>query len=778
MNHRAWSRCTALAILLLTTPLRAQHTTGPAHDNTDRSTATWLVDSARDYGHARAGQPSQSDAQIVLALMRAAARIDPKDPEPHRWQADILEALGQNEQALNALGEYVKLDTRDVTAKLEWIARSVERRQTIEERQRFVAEQLKRATGQPLVAADAHRRLAEIALTRFDRPAARKHIQAALELALYDPAVNRLAYAIFDDAGQRPDRIAAALRLIAANPLDVDVVWQLGRLLDDLSLHRQAQTWYTYALDVFRTANPDTQPPVEYLFDLARSHVDGGDPQSALEGCGECLRADPTYVRPRLLMIHVLRKLGHGERALAQIRDVGQHYAKHHKRVVETREPRLATEMAWFYALYDPQPDQAMRFAKIAMDQPTPSESARRAYGFAALAKKDMPRAENALKDLAPTDQMAAVGLARVYLASKRAHLIVPLLQRAAEIRATGVAHDEIAKLLEDNGLAVPPVPDHPEIRKRLDRFDRTPLQYYKHPDKFLRITARFVKPTLTPTDPWAVSFELTNTGPFVITLGRGMMVSPDLILSAVSAGDRDRQFPDFLLITLDRTPILQPGQSVATVQTVDIGPLRKVMTTTPQVTQAVRLRGILDPRQTPDGRWTRRFCGLDMPPAEANRPAVDASPKAIAAYQDALMADRPAQAVQAAAVLSALLAEELARKKGKLEHKARPLDADTVLDHLLRATARTDGDPIIRARLIESFRRLELTSPVVKGLAPALSDPHWLVRLITTWLFAQKQGPPFAKVVQKTATHDPDPLVRTFAAAYLEKLQQPPPNR
>ena len=765
----------AFACLALGLSLSAQQATQPSEQPLVRSPAKWLVDLARDHGHGLQGRPGPHDIQIVLTLMRAAARLEPNAPEPCRWQFDILEDVGQPETALAELHRYVQRDPTDITARLRWIGLTIRSLQTIEDRQRFVRERLSEADDQPLIAGDAHRRLAEIALTRSDRADARKHIQTALKLAPCNVAANQLAYQILTTPDDREDRVRSALRLIAANPMQISLIWQLANLLDGLSLHSQAQFWYAYALDVHRAANPGKDPPAGHLFDLAQSRAAAGDLEAALKDCAQAIALEPRHVRARLLMVHILRKLRRGELALAQIRAIAEHYRSLTDRVVKTRDVPLATEMAWFYALYDPQPDQAMRLAKIAMGRPDPSKDARRAYGFAAIAKNDLPEAERALKDLAATDQMAAVGLARVYLATKRAHHAAPILLQAARLRGSGVAYDEIAQMLQANGLTVPPVPDYPNIRKRLADFDRTPLEYYKKPGRFLKLAIRFVQPHLQPAEPWYVLFQLTNVGPFSITLGHQMMLSPQVLVSVTTSGDRVRQFARYLVVDLERTPVLRPGQSVRLIQTIDIGPLRDAMMTTPQAAQEVVIGGILDPVRSPKGEWTHRLGGLAAPVSKTMKRTADASESAVADLKAAMESGPPAQAIRAGAVLASLLAESQAKRNRQLGYEAMPIDGPSVSDAMIKAAMRRDRHPVIRARLIESFRDVKLTNPMIRKLSGGLSDKDWLARMMTVWLLAEKQGAVFETVARRTARSDPDPLVRDLAAAYVAKWQHRP---
>ncbi len=757
----------------------AQEASSQSADTTPSpSPAKWLVDQARDYGHGLRNQPTLPDLNIVLTLMKAAARLDPNASEPYQWQTELFENLDRSQDVTTALGEYARRAPDDQNAALRWIGLRVADMQTIEDRRRFIEQQLQQAADRVFIAADAHRRLAEIAFTRADQAGAQKQIDEAMKLTPWDPATIRMAHEMSGaDPNDPLPRVRVALRLVAANPMQINLVWQLATLLDDLAMHREAQFWYAYALEVHKAANPGKDPPVEFLFELARSQAGAGEAELAIKTCVDAARINPRYLRARLLMIHLLRKVGRSEAALEQIRTIADNYAKSGEQVLQGRDIRSASEMAWFYAMYAAEPDRAMKFAQVATSAPSPSPDALRSLGFAHLLTKNLEEAERVLKPLSSTDQMAAVGLAKVYIAAKKPTQAIPVLLTAARLRPSGIAYDEIARLLRENGASLPPPSDRSEVRKLLADFDRAPLEYYRQPAKSLRLALSFTQTRIAPGDPWFVRFELTNTGTFPITFGDEMMVSPTLLLSLAASGDRDRQFPHYMLVHLDRLPALQPGKSIRMIQSVDIGPVRRALGQTVHVSQEIALGGLLDPVQSPEGQWTHRLGGLVAVPVKATRLAVGATPQYVAELQSALTSQKSDEVLRSATLLTALLAEQDALRDGSLAYKDKvsPIDETAVFRALFEAIARQDKEPAARAQIIESFRRIRWRDTLTKPLAPYLSDSHWLVRLMTAWLFAHKQGPGFATVARHLSTTDPEPLVRDLLAAYKEKWDQRP---
>jgi len=739
----------------------------PASPSRAESPGKWLVDLARHDAALRQAAPTDADAVHVLTLMQAAARVEPALPEAYYWQYDLLSRLNRHARALDALDNYVRLQPDDLVARLRWIELRIEQAQTAEDRINFCCNLLERDDLPALVRSDLHRHLAVLAYGRGEDQVADQHLELAVKLCPHNIAAARLAVEMGRQNGKAIAQVRMILSLIAASPARLDLLWQLGQLLDDLSLHTQARSWYEHALAMHRRSHPDSPPPAPHLFDLARGLADGGELRKAVEVCEQAIEADPPYTRARLLLWHVASKLGQDDLARQQLDAVDQQYQQRHAAVVQQRDWRAAARMAWFYAIYRPQPERAMQLAALAAAASQSHPEAMRAMGFAALAADDFDKAVEVLKPMAETDQTAALGLARAYLGKGQKTDALAVLDRAAKMRYSGLIFEQIADLLTQNQQPVPPPPDRSDVVKLLSEFDRRVLEFAEDPDKFIELTVRPADDlaSVPLSGPWLMRFELRNIGQVPVTLGADLMVNPEVLVSIVDQADRERRFDNACVVWLNRTPLLLPDQSVVVTQSIDVGPIRVISRRSPQLEHHLDVEAIVCPTQTQEGSWVCDVGGVRAQPLRLVRPHLTASPEQV----DALIAattmgplDLRCRAVDS---LGSLLAEAQLLSAAAIEYGAMPVDVESIRNTL--QVRLMDDEPLIRARVLSALHVARLDDELVRLAGRALSDSHWLVRMMAVRLLADKHKSKFAPVVDTLMDADADPLVRQLCRTY-----------
>ena len=541
----------------------------------------------------------------------------------------------------------------------------------------------------------------------------------------------------------------------------------LARELDELSLHDLAWPWYRLALRSL--SGSDVQ------LDFAESLIDGGQPNEAIRPARQVITTEPNNTRAHLLLARVGRKLGRDEltrQSLAAVRAV---YDRLGPQVFTRRDPEQAATIAFYFAYYERDAGQAEAFIRIA--EPTEQSSAmvRLAAGHSALLAKRHTDVDRFLAPLADTSQLAALGWAESLLARDEQARAVEVLARAAALRYSGDAFDRLASLLKRTGHPVPSRPSHDDVRTLLDNFDSRMMYYVREPARYLRLTLSFSPPRPVPGDRWRCRFILENIGPFPIALGRDLMVSPVVVLSAIVHRQPAERIDNFLAIPLTGQLLLAPGQRVERVRTVDVGPLRRALDRQPSnpVGSAIAdlnkkiivdFTALLDPRPTDDGRLTHGPGGLEtLAPVRVESLGVATSPAAI----NRMMADLQTGSVDV--------------RRQTIQRAARWLTADTRGPvtvarriHARLLAALTDPDWRVRAAATDAVGRIEPSRLDTRQLAQRLSDRHWVVRMLAVHRFAAHQGPVFAPVARRLARHDPDPLVRRLAQAHLHAWAKP----
>jgi tetratricopeptide (TPR) repeat protein len=819
-----------IAALAAVAGVHAQPATAPAPAQTESATGIpvrtpgkWLVDLGRDYPLTPQASLTDADAELTLAFMQAAARIEPTLAEAYFWQPDLLRALHRENEATDALGQYVRLEPDDWSAHILWIAAKTDTFQTIEERVRFWEERLKQPNLPGEVASDLHRRIAAYYYNRRDTANAKTEITQALRLfpqsllaqklqlaMAFEPRTSTLTSGATTRAGEGreerasiPDDPAGQLRfaldIVRVSPAQWTSAWDVAKLLDSLSMEREAQPWYQHALAMFQRANPGQNVPGELLLEMAASQIDAGMFEAADKLIEDVIKTGRDGAIPRLLLARSAKRrstlygttratsapnLPQETKRFTNWADVTQKqlalareaYEADWRRVKARPDHDLAAEMAWFYCVDDPNVDRAYELAQVAMHALSPSPLARRAFGYAAAQKGQLAEAQKVLDPIAETDPWAAVALATVKEKSGDNKAAIELLTHVAERNRSGQVFQEVASRLAKLGAPIPPPPTNANVRQVLASFDQTMLLFPTDPGKFVELTVTPLVPAsgvLLPGEPLWCRLILKNTGTFGIAIGKDLMVNPIVPLLAKSTGDRERNFEDLVRIMVDRRQWLSPGESIVITQTIDIGPLRSALIGTPQVTQTIDIAPLLNATYVPEQQtWSPGFLRpFAANPAHIVRKGASPDDPGPTGLQETLKAARTGTVPRRAEALDRLmmwLAEQEHLRAGRLNYDARPVDTEA----LRAAVQERFNDPAweVRAHLAEALRWVTLDKDFARLASGMLSDSNGLVRMLTVRLFADHQKAQFDKVAAYFAQSDPDPLVRAVATAVRQR--------
>lgn len=742
--------------------------------------AAWLVQLGRHHGHLVGRDDPQRVTLHVLGLMKAASEIDPSAAEAWLWQYDLYSRMGRIDEAREALSNYVRLDPRDESAALQHLALVLMSLQTAEARGAYLTDRLKQTNLPRSLQSDIHRRLAHYFRERGDNAEASRQIERALRLMPMNQAARELAYEMFSETEPLLQRVELALQLVRINPMQVNVLWELGQLLDAAGLHNEAQEWYQRALDVHRRATDDAIP-AESWFDLAVSYAASGRDTDALSALQQALKDRPDDVPSKLLKVHVAQRAGRDNPDLlrtaeAELHALSDMYDAQYEKVQTERDYHRAADMAWFYAATQPDPRRALETAELAMSAPFPDSLTRRSYGFALLLNKRVEEAAEQLKQLADSDQMAALGMARALLALSRREEAIAALKQGVAQRHGGMAYDRLCEELRNLGETPPPAPSYPSVVEALERFDRRIFDFHKRPSDTLKLTLQFVDDPLPPVGPIRVRVRLENINPpdsFAVTMGDGLMVQPVVVLTARISGREKREFLHFSEVLLNRRPVLVPGDAVEQVVAVDVGRFRYELIRTCTFTEEIELNSLFDPIRTAQG-YTAGLGSVSSLPIRATRTGLSVEPAALSALVQQAKSGSALERMEAAARLGGLIA---ARDlyPGTFPG-ADAMSAAGIDEALFKLT--DDPEWSVRMAAVDA---VSWGRPLVKTVAPRLAarvnDPHAAVRLMGVRLFAGLQRKQFQDALDALSRSDPSPAVRLVAESYVTRVQTSQPR-
>ncbi len=722
-------------------------------------TARWLVHLAAHQGHMTGRADPRAASLHVMALLRAAIAADADCRDAYFWLYDIEQRMGRIAEARSALEQYVRLTPDDAVARIRLLDIKLESCQTGEARASLLSEELKSPFLPRAYESEVHAHLARYHYERRESGLAARQIEAALLKNPLNIPARRLAYDMFGETEPALQRVEMALQLIASNPSQANLVWDLAEFLDRMSLHLHAQEWYNRAIEIHRQSNSGPVPP-EFWHKLAVSYASAQDYENAVRAATEALNVQPGLHMARLLRSHALDRLGRKSEARKDVDDVEAAYTARIREAVENNAYDLAAEIAWFFCYHRPDPKKALQLAEIAMGDPAPSSLARVAYGFALRLNDRRDEAITALRPQAAVDQLAAYELARALIESGDTQAARTILQKAATLQYSGIAYSLICELLEDQGETPPQPPLNSGVVTALEKFKRDVFDYYRRPWDFIHFSIRPVgQPGIA--GPVEVAIRIENIGPFPITFGEGFMARPLVAISATVRDTAADTFSNYTQALLNSTPMLLPGEAIEKTVAIDVGPVRTRLIENALTTLPIEVSAVFDPVYV-EGKLAAGLGSITALPLFIERIGLDSSPRGIDAVFAAARSGLTQDRLLAAECIGALMATAELDRSANID--SNTIDqCNTILAELL-----TDNDWTVRARAIVAAGWSPLDPRVTMAAAPLVRKENSITRMLAVRLFAQQHGAKFRRVVETYSKTDEVDYVRLIAASFL----------
>lgn len=728
------------------------------------SIGDWMVDLARHHGHLLGRTEPRKASMRVLALLEGAQSVAPDNAQAAFWSFDILSRLGRTDSALAALKTYVRLNKSDDAARIRLTDLEMAGRQTAQERGDYLKKQLGETGLSRIVESDLRTRLAEYHYENGENDVAGEQIARALRLNPMNVAARRIGYELFGETEPALQRVELALQMVSANPTQSNLIWDLAEFLDQLSMHKEAQTFYTRAIEVHEAGSKGPVPPTFYA-KLAMSYASSGDYPAAIKAAEQSIKQSPQFNMARIIKAYALRKSGDTQAADQEIEFAQTSYEARIAEVTQSGKADEAAEIAWFYAYHKPDKVKALSLAKVAMASKDAGSLAHLANGYALHANDLTDEAIAELEPLAEVDQFAALELAKIYAEKNQPARARTLLAKAATLQYSGVAYEAISDQMKELGETPAPVPDRKPLKEAVAQLNQRMFEFIRRPGEFLEFSLRFADAEPAPSAPIRVVLKLKNKSPFAITFGEGFMVRPLAAISAKVGEAEPAMFGSYLQVMLNERPVLWPGDSFEKITTIDIGPIRDYLTQTIGREQAIELTALLDPIYQ-DEHLVAGPGTIIAAPVTTRRPGLDLTTTGIAAIINRSgSADAGVRAATADAV-GAILATAGGKFGGI------PGGVDTVKLRTTLATLLADPNLLVKAHALVAAGGSALDDATTVAAAPAIQDSRTAIRLLAVRLFAERQGGKFSKALDALATSDTDRSVRMMARSYLNDSQ------
>ena len=727
------------------------------------------VQSAMLSGLARCDAHCQEpDILAVATMLQAARRLDKSNSEAAELLAESLEVLGDISGALSALDDYAAMAPDNEVALAKGISLGLESLQTSEDRRTYLWRLANQANLPQGVAGAVYQELAQLSFEAAEeQEAGRQFLSQAMSVDPYNLPARQKMLELMGAEAKAPQRIGLLAQMVRINPLRLQVVWDFANTLDETGLHKEAQKWYKYAIGAHLAGAGGSEVGAGELLDLAASYVLSQDHDKALLVLNRIVGQNPEQVSVYIWLARAASGLGQVEQA--------QNYLLTAEKLLlgqsqgNPDELIAANQLAWFYLQDKADKNKALEWAEKAVALDPQDNRAQLCLGLALLANGDTDQARAKLEPLAENDPWARLGMIRIQLAGE--HTEEEIQQALGQALGqhsggwVGLAGRELAKAhnIDMSGIEQFLQRNRQGINNQLGKPAEL-RDFYRHPQDYLFLKLRPRKPEFSYREPLMLDISLTNMGSMAITMGPGMMLDPQLVLSARLSGGLQRDLKDDF-VSLYKKRKLNPGEGLSTTLRLDRGEFRRLLRACPQETVTIRLSCILDPQVVGQDEYLPSLGGQVSKEVLLVRYGFQPSTEAMnQVYR--LLKDGPVRSrISSAILLGDLLANSQSPRAVPEARMPRAIDEQQVTAALMEIARAADWR--VRAWLGEALQSVRLNTQLSEALADQIRDPHWFVRFMAVRAVGQR-GQRWTEILQRVAQTDADDLVRQMAGCYI----------
>lgn len=726
------------------------------------STPELLVDLARDYGLNVGTSRTSADAAHAAVLLQAAVRLNPRSSDALALLAElhVADSAGAADPWLERL---IAADPGHEGALRCWLMQGPPARMTPDRRLAWLDARLAEPRP-PSALALMQAQRAAVSLDQLDADAARRHLELALRTWPDCPDAVMLSLPLMTADTTPVARLTVLLRALVLSPHSALLAWEVGYVLHNAALPREAQPFFDYAIRRNVGAAAEDALGVNELIRVSQNLLLAEKDDDALALAESVANSFPESLTAQMHVHWMYVRAGRTESAEAVLDDMQTRAA----RIVAPQGTPVGqvAEAAWFHCRLDPQPQRAMALASDAVGRAPNDAFARRALAWAQAAAGRTEEAERTALPIARDDPYAACLVARLRRDADRdaARSVIESLRVRPLI---GPAREAIDALDLGIEFARPTGEPPPEIAGALAAFPRELLDADVSPAPFVSADARFLDVSVDVGEPWVVEFSLTSKAKFPIALGPAGLLNPTLLVSLRMEGDRTREFPALHSLHFDRSLVLAPGATLTLRRTVDVGPPRRISRQSPQQLHRVVVEAVMDPRLV-DGRWRPGPQGVPLRTVAMNRLPQQTNAGALDALFRGLTGQQNEQRFQSLEALAELLGEAQRGRARSLGYSASPVPEERIVGALIAALSA--DSPETRARAMDSLMTCGLDVRMFEAVRANLAHADWLVRFMAVRVLA-RQGAAFREEASRIATSDGDELVRELARSYVEIL-------
>lgn len=434
-----------------------------------------------------------------------------------------------------------------------------------------------------------------------------------------------------------------------------------------------------------------------------------------------------------------------------------------------------AEQMAWFYTFALKDVDKALDYANKAYSQDTNSVAASSILAYLLTENDQVELAESIIKD-SGKNQIAEITQAKIFLKHGKRDEAIALLKESIEKNPSTLESFLAKDILIENGSEYVPVSNTGEFLATVQRsFENNVVPEFLVPNERISLQFSLKGSKFAYDQDFGGQIVITNKSIEPFKINDNCMIKGNIRIDARISGDLDKAIPE--LITMQTTPsqVVQAGRSLAINVNLVSGELKKALLTHPQASLDITFKAYIDPVEDDNGVVSNGLAGMKPAEITVKRSAVELSPEFLQNRFSSLAKGKQGQKITICRLFAGLLMEQQAMANRAPMYKYMygewmpKMLKSAIISNL------TSDDWIVRTNSLAAIYDLKLDYQLVDVVSENLNETHWPTRMMALIILKNTSGEKFNSVLNWTAKHDPNPMVREMATALGAAQPQEP---
>ncbi|NIA17166.1 MAG: hypothetical protein GWO86_02340, partial [Planctomycetes bacterium] len=580
---------------------------------------------------------------------------------------------------------------------------------------------------------------------------------------------SKLTFAkLLELVGQSQDRVVILIQLrnmMILNPLDLEAAMSFARAAEDLMLHSVSAAGYRYCADLFAYLYPNMPLPrslylpwLQSCYNMRgnqiqfREVIDRVRRQGGFDILAEAIAAKSALkIADTIAADNIFRRIDAEAHAVASTTDTSP------------GEWDRFAELAWYYSLIKPDEQKALTWATKAYEAEPNSLNVASIFAYALKINDQDALAEPIAEQMQKQNQMAAITKALI-VGGDDAGSAIEILKSAIDIEPASLEAAYAKTLLLKYGSEYIEPYDLAALTTMLEvKFGIPVVAEFLSPEKIISTKLSAGNVVFSYGRTIAVDIIITNTSSQPLVISDEGLFTGNIRMDARITGDMKVNMPRLIFKKIRPSQPIKAGNAISVPLEIMPGQFGKLLNEHPQARLKIELTAYLDPVADANGNISS---GIDIAPAKLAFQRRKLSLDLIYIQQklDAISTGHYGQKVKSAKLFANLLAEQQSMaESGPLY---RLIYAEPVLFKSALARIMDESEWNIKLQTMAALLPLKLDYGLVEAVSEQLSNKNWPVRLMAVFTLAKSQQQNFQQVIDWTAEHDENQIVRDMAVA------------